>query len=66
MKIGDVVSTRSIVRAFKNEVVSGTESYKAPSGEQFVFLLLGTDALAALRDLGWQPFPPPPTRSETT
>lgn len=61
MKIGDVVHAKSIRRIFKNELAEGWENYKAPTGERFVFMLLGSepldgpelDPIAVLNALGW-------------
>jgi hypothetical protein len=63
MQIGDVVPTKSIMANFvlpKGRSGLTAVSFKAPKGERFMFLLLGTmrqdnefDSERALRDLGW-------------
>lgn len=68
MRTGDVVQAKLIRRVFKTETLSGYETYKAPNGEQFVFLLLGAeptdgpplDPKEALKALGWVPTGGPP------
>lgn len=72
MKVGDVIYTTSVRVAFKNDVAEGSMGYKAPTGEHFVFLLLGSepkhsgtlDPREVLRQLGWSDTPPPPRSTE--
>ncbi len=66
MRTGDIVHAKNIRRVFKNGTVEGWENYKAPAGERFVFLLLGSepldgpelDPVAVLNDMGWTAAPP--------
>lgn len=64
MRVGDVVKTKSLrVEIPEGGAVTGTLGYKAPTGERFVFVLLGSEPadgtanlepLAVFEALGWR------------
>ena len=63
MKPGTIIVTDRIRQHFKNELVRGHSDYKAPKGEKFVALFLGTvqddklgkmDANKRLEWMGWK------------
>lgn len=60
MKVGDVIRTRNVRSYFGNPEIRGHAEFKAPKGEMFVLLLLGTESKdkpldpdARLEELGW-------------
>ncbi|AFU87301.1 hypothetical protein CcrMagneto_gp131 [Caulobacter virus Magneto] len=66
MKTGDCATMTNCTIEMDTEMGPFRATFKAPKGERFVFLLLGTekkggpalDVVAALQRLGWHPEDP--------
>jgi hypothetical protein len=66
MRSGDLVNTSSITRQIRVGDATLADSFKAPKGQQFVFLYLGyepkdgskvLDVIQVMQNLGWTPPP---------
>jgi hypothetical protein len=62
LMVADVVRTKNVTRYIDAKDCTLTDVFKAPKGQHFVFLFLGTaargerfDAMQALKDMGWTP-----------